>query len=54
MVINKVELPIIDHYPIIKQFFKSCSSVLHFEWFKTLGERYLELGESYLEMIFEA
>ncbi len=34
---TRLELPITDHY------LRSSSSVLHFEWFKMLGECYLKL-----------
>jgi len=39
----RVELAITNHYPIIDHFFRSLSSVLHFEGFKMLWECYLKL-----------
>jgi hypothetical protein len=38
--VARVELPITDHYLIIHHFFRSSSSVLHFEQFKMLWECY--------------
>jgi hypothetical protein len=39
----RVELPITNLYPITKHLFKSLSSVLYFERFKMLWERYVKL-----------
>jgi hypothetical protein len=33
----RVEIPVTDHDPITERFFRSLSSVLHFERFKMLG-----------------
>ncbi len=45
---HRVELPITDHYLITAHFFRSSSSVLYFEWFKMLWERYLSSCRNHL------
>jgi hypothetical protein len=40
---KRIKLPITDHYPITKHFFRPSSSVIPFEWFKVLWERSLKL-----------
>jgi hypothetical protein len=46
---HRVELPITNQYLITEHFFRSSSSVLYFEWFKMLWERYLKLWKSFLK-----
>jgi hypothetical protein len=41
--IARVDWPIIDLLHMIEHLFISLSYVLHFEWFKMLWERYLNL-----------
>jgi hypothetical protein len=50
----RIELLITDHYPITNHFFRSSSSLLHFEWFKMLWDPSSSFFSVWTSLTFKA